>query len=133
MDFKLLISAICSESEESRKWAVLSVAFISYICSSDINRDVWTFCGDVLCKSSEAEPPTVAIQAAAAGLFCLFHFSLFCPHSVCTSSLSACYIDAWVLLSSTMAPEAVVGQSRERIFPFVIQLMQEAGTDVRVR
>jgi hypothetical protein len=63
----LKFAATRSTNEEIRRWAVTSLAFISYICSGDINVDVWTFCGDVLCKESEAEDVTPAVQAAAAG------------------------------------------------------------------
>ena len=41
--------------------------------------------------------------------------------------------DAWVLLSSTMNPLAVTGASKERIFPVVVFLMQQANTDIKVR
>lgn len=102
----LMFSVTRSSNQEIRKWAITSLAFISFICSSDINVPVWRFCGDVLCQTSEAEKPTPYVQAAAA--------------------------EAWVLLSSTLSPAAVIHESKERIFPVIVQLMREANTDVKV-
>jgi hypothetical protein len=98
--------AFSSEFELVRIWSITALAFISFICSSTANPEAWRFCADVLCKTSEAILPPPMLQAAAA--------------------------NAWVLMGTTINSNAVLLQSKERVFEELVAMMEQPLTDVKV-
>jgi hypothetical protein len=95
-----------SQIEELRVSAIATLAFASFVCSSNSNEKIMTFCEDVICGESEGTAPHAALKARAA--------------------LS------WCLLATVSAEAGLLDRSRDRLFSAVAELLDETDTDVKI-
>ncbi len=91
---------------ELRVQAIATLSFVSFICSSDSNDRIMTFCEDVLCEESEGTPVTSEMKARA--------------------------IMSWLLLATVAPEEGVLERSKLRVFDAVSELLEDNESEVRI-
>jgi hypothetical protein len=80
----------CAADEDLRRYALFTLSFVSFVCKSEPNNDLWLLCEKIMSDASDEVPYSLGLKATAA--------------------------ECWLLLATIVPRETVMEHSRECVF-----------------